>query len=117
MELVAGDLVIGHLNLGHGALARAHASPFVVASPRARNVLEASDARVATMSSGVANAGRIRFDDLQYERRRYIPMLAYGQSKLADLLLTRHLAVLAADRGWSLRSTSSWLSAMRAFGS
>ncbi|MGH2881572.1 MAG: PfkB family carbohydrate kinase [Solirubrobacteraceae bacterium] len=29
-----------------GALARAHASPFVVASPRARNVLEAPDARV-----------------------------------------------------------------------
>lgn len=53
--------------------------------------------RVATMSSGTANYGRIRFDDLQWERRRYSPHLSYAQSKLADLMLTRQLADIAAD--------------------
>ena len=71
-------------------------------------LLLAADApRVATMSSGTANYGRIRFDDLQWERRRYSPNLSYAQSKLADLMLTRHLAGVAAERGWDLLSTGA----------
>ncbi|MFE7772646.1 SDR family oxidoreductase [Streptomyces sp. NPDC057445] len=71
-------------------------------------VLLAADApRVATMSSGTANYGRIHFDDLQWERGRYSPNLAYAQSKLADLMLTRHLAAVAAERGWRLLSTGA----------
>ncbi|HET7723804.1 MAG TPA: NAD(+)--rifampin ADP-ribosyltransferase [Propionibacteriaceae bacterium] len=62
-------------------------------------------ARVATMSSGVANVGRIAFDDLNWTRRRYISGLAYAQSKLADLLMGRHLAQVATDKGWDLLST------------
>ena len=48
------------------------------------------------MSSVAARVGRIRFDDLQWERR-YRAWGAYGQSKLADLMFARHLA--AAERG------------------
>ena len=48
-------------------------------------LLAAPAPRVATMSSGTANYGRIHFDDLQWENRRYSPNLAYAQSKLADL--------------------------------
>jgi NAD(P)-dependent dehydrogenase (short-subunit alcohol dehydrogenase family) len=70
-------------------------------------VLAAADSRVVTMSSGMAAIGRIRFDDLQWERRRYSPALAYGQSKLADLMLTGHLARLAEEGGWSMRSTAA----------
>jgi NAD(P)-dependent dehydrogenase (short-subunit alcohol dehydrogenase family) len=69
-------------------------------------LLAAADPRVATMSSGTANYGRIRFDDLQWERR-YRPNLAYAQSKLADLMLTGHLATLATERGWHLLSTAA----------
>ncbi|MEN8160151.1 MAG: oxidoreductase [Myxococcota bacterium] len=47
-------------------------------------------ARVVTVSSLAHFAGRIAFDDLQSERR-YSPTLAYGQSKLANLLFTREL--------------------------
>jgi NAD(P)-dependent dehydrogenase (short-subunit alcohol dehydrogenase family) len=47
-------------------------------------------ARVVTVSSLAHFAGRIAFDDLQSERR-YNPTLAYGQSKLANLLFTREL--------------------------
>ncbi|MFZ3474109.1 SDR family oxidoreductase [Streptomyces sp. 4.24] len=70
-------------------------------------LLAAPAPRVATMSSGTANFGRIDFADLQWERRRYSPMRSYAQSKLADLMMTRHLAVLAAEHGWPLRSTAA----------
>src|SRR6204780_5459855 len=70
-------------------------------------VLAAPGPRVVTMSSGVASYGRIRFDDLQWERRRYRPNLAYAQSKLADLMLALHLADLAAQNGWNLISNGA----------
>ena len=69
-------------------------------------VLAAATPRVVTMSSGVANFGRIHFDDLQWERR-YRAWSAYGQSKLADLMMTRHLAAVATERGWNLLSTGA----------
>ena len=69
-------------------------------------VLAAAAPRVVTMSSGVANFGRIHFDDLQWERR-YRAWSAYGQSKLADLMMTRHLAAVATERGWNLLSTGA----------
>ncbi|MFD3414818.1 SDR family NAD(P)-dependent oxidoreductase [Streptomyces cyaneofuscatus] len=70
-------------------------------------LLAAPAPRVATMSSGTANYGRIHFDDLQWERRRYSPNLSYAQSKPADLMLTRQPAVIAAERGWNLLSTGA----------
>ncbi|PVE08179.1 SDR family oxidoreductase [Streptomyces scopuliridis] len=70
-------------------------------------LLSAPAPRVATMSSGTANYGRIHFEDLQWERRRYSPNLSYAQSKLANLMMTRHLAALAAERGWQLLSTGA----------
>jgi NAD(P)-dependent dehydrogenase (short-subunit alcohol dehydrogenase family) len=69
-------------------------------------VLAAPAPRIATMSSGAANFGRIQYDDLQWERR-YRPTPAYAQSKLADLMMSNHLAQLAADRGWSLLSVAA----------
>jgi NAD(P)-dependent dehydrogenase (short-subunit alcohol dehydrogenase family) len=48
-------------------------------------------ARVVTVSSGVHQAGRIDFDDLNWQRRRYRAWRAYGQSKLANLLFTSEL--------------------------
>jgi NAD(P)-dependent dehydrogenase (short-subunit alcohol dehydrogenase family) len=70
-------------------------------------LLAAPEPRVVTMSSGVASYGRIRFDDLQWERRRYRPNLAYAQSKLADLMLALHLAAIAAERDWNLMSNAA----------
>jgi NAD(P)-dependent dehydrogenase (short-subunit alcohol dehydrogenase family) len=61
--------------------------------------------RVATMSSMVANFGKIDFADLNWVTRRYSASRAYGQSKLADLMLGRHLAEVAKDKGWDLLST------------
>jgi NAD(P)-dependent dehydrogenase (short-subunit alcohol dehydrogenase family) len=69
-------------------------------------VLAAPGPRVVTMSSGVASYGRIRFDDPQW-KRGYRPNLAYAQSKLADLMMTLHLADLARQRGWNLISNAA----------
>jgi len=49
-----------------------------------------SDARVIFVSSKLHKVGSVHFDDLQLERK-YSPLLAYSQSKLAQLLVVRHL--------------------------
>ncbi len=62
-------------------------------------------ARVATMSSTAADFGRIALEDLNWVSRRYSAARVYAQSKLADLLLGRHLAEVATEKGWDLLST------------
>lgn len=69
-------------------------------------LLAAPAARVATMSSGLAQRAQIDPDDLS-SARRYRAMRAYAASKLADLLLTRHLARIADERSWALSSTAA----------
>lgn len=88
-ELQWGTNFLGHFALTNLLL------PLLLAAPAPR---------VTTMSSGAANLGRIDFDDLDWERRRYRPRAAYAQSKLADVHLARHLAHLAETRGWALLS-------------
>ncbi len=69
-------------------------------------ILAAPAARVVTMSSGVVSYGRIRFDDLQWQRH-YRPNLAYAQSKLADLMMSLRLAAVAVERDWDLMSVAA----------
>ena len=47
--------------------------------------------RVVTVSSGAHRIGRIDLSDLNWERRRYRRWLAYGQSKLANLMFAYEL--------------------------
>jgi NAD(P)-dependent dehydrogenase (short-subunit alcohol dehydrogenase family) len=53
-------------------------------------LLVTENSRVVSVSSTAHRWGRVRFDDLQRERR-YRKWLAYGQSKLANLLFVREL--------------------------
>ena len=55
--------------------------------------------RVVTVSSGAHSSGRIDFDDLNWERRRYRAWRAYGQSKLANLLFTAELQRRLTEAG------------------
>ena len=47
--------------------------------------------RVVTVASNAHRWGRINVDDLNWQRRRYHRWLAYGQSKLADLMFAYEL--------------------------
>lgn len=70
---------IGVNHLGHFALTN-------LLLPRIRG-----RGRVVTVASLAHRIGRIRVDDLNYERRRYHRMAAYAQSKLANLVFTHEL--------------------------
>ena len=61
-----------------------------------------TEPRVVTVSSMAHRAGSISFDDLSWERRRYMRWPAYGQSKLANLLFTLELARRAEEAGTDL---------------
>jgi len=54
-------------------------------------LLRTPGSRVVTVSSMAHRGGRIRFEDLHWDRGRYSKWLAYGQSKLANLLFTYEL--------------------------
>ncbi|MDT2008306.1 SDR family NAD(P)-dependent oxidoreductase [Rhodococcus opacus] len=78
--------------------------PFALTNLLLPVLLNADAPRVATMSSGTANFGRINFKDLQ-STGNYSPFRAYAQSKLADMLMAQHLATVATEQGWNLLST------------
>ncbi|MGE0788410.1 MAG: oxidoreductase [Sandaracinaceae bacterium] len=56
----------------------------------------AKGARVTVVASTAHRWGKIAFDDLDWRKRRYFRWLAYGQSKLANLLFARELAARVA---------------------
>ena len=63
--------------------------------------------RVVFLSSLAHRLGRIRLDDLNWERRGYQRWLAYGQSKLADLMLAYELEHRFVAAGSPLRSLAA----------
>ena len=70
-------------------------------------LLAAPAPRVVTTSSVAHRMGRIRWDDLQWERGRYSRWGAYGQSKLANLLFAFELDRRAGRAGTPLRSVAA----------
>jgi NAD(P)-dependent dehydrogenase (short-subunit alcohol dehydrogenase family) len=87
------ELQIGTNHLGHFALTNL--------------LLPHVTDRVVTVSSGAHRGGSIRFDDLNWERRRYQRWLAYGQSKLANLLFTLELQRRLAESGSDVRAVAA----------
>lgn len=71
------ELQLGTNHLGHFALTNL--------------LLPQITGRVVTVSSNGHRLGAIDFEDLNWERRSYRAMRAYGQSKLANLLFTTEL--------------------------
>jgi NAD(P)-dependent dehydrogenase (short-subunit alcohol dehydrogenase family) len=63
--------------------------------------------RVVTVSSGAHRFGRIRLDDLNWERGRYQRWVAYGQSKLANLLFTYELQRRLSAAGSSIHALAA----------
>ncbi len=69
-------------------------------------LLRAGHARVTTMTSIAARAGRLRFDDLQSEQR-YAPVQAYNQSKLAVMMFALELDRRSRASGWGITSNAA----------
>jgi NAD(P)-dependent dehydrogenase (short-subunit alcohol dehydrogenase family) len=63
--------------------------------------------RVVFLSSLAHRLGKIRLDDLNWERRRYQRWLAYGQSKLADLMIAYELEHRFVAAGSPLRAMAA----------
>ncbi|MCB1291683.1 SDR family NAD(P)-dependent oxidoreductase [Mycolicibacterium sp.] len=85
------ELQFGTNHLGH----------FALTGLLLKNLLDVEGSRVVVVASIAHNIrAKIDFDDLQWERRRYDRVAAYGQSKLANLMfaydLQRRLAAAEA---------------------
>ena len=80
-----------------------HLGPFALTNL----LLERITGRVVTVSSFVHRSGSIDFEDLNWERRRYRPWRAYGQSKLANLLFTAELQRRLDNAGSKVIATAA----------
>ncbi|MFD4179667.1 oxidoreductase [Rhodococcus sp. NPDC058514] len=63
--------------------------------------------RVVTLSSGIHRMGTMNLDDPNWERRRYSRWLAYGQSKLANLLFAYELDRRLSAAGSEVKSMAA----------
>jgi NAD(P)-dependent dehydrogenase (short-subunit alcohol dehydrogenase family) len=89
------ELQFGTNHLGHFALTNLLLPHVAVAG------------RVVTVSSDAHRGGAIDFDDLNWERKRYRPWRAYGQSKLANLLFTSELQRRLTEAGSTVKATAA----------
>ncbi|AXG79267.1 oxidoreductase [Streptomyces paludis] len=91
------ELQLGTNHFGHFAL-----------TGRLLPLLErTAGSRIVTVSSAAHRIGRIDFDDLNWARRTYKPMAAYGQSKLANLMFTLELRRRLTAAGSAVRATAA----------
>ncbi len=96
------ELQMGTNHLGHFAL-----------TGHLIDLLKNTDgARIVNVSSMAHKGGKIDFEDLNWEKRKYKSMKSYGDSKIANLYFTRELAdklrevdsktiVAASHPGWT----------------
>lgn len=91
------ELQFGVNHLGHFALTGL-LLPRLLATP---------GARVVNVSSVAHKFGKMNFEDLDFDKRGYKPMPAYGQSKLANLLFSLELSKRAAASGADLLVSSA----------
>jgi NAD(P)-dependent dehydrogenase (short-subunit alcohol dehydrogenase family) len=64
-------------------------------------LLEKGQGRVINMSSDAHKIGKPDFDDINWDKRKYSAMKAYGEAKLFNIYFTRSLAEKYADKGIS----------------
>lgn len=67
-------------------------APFLLTNLLLDTLRASAPARIITVASDAHVGASIPFDDLQHTQGRYRSLLAYGQSKLADIMFTYELA-------------------------
>ena len=91
------ELQFGTNHLGHFALT-AHLLDVLT---------NTKDARIVNVSSDAHQMGKINFDDLNWEKRKYSPWRAYGDSKLANLYFTFELDRKLKENKLDLTTTAA----------
>lgn len=69
-----------------------HLAPFLLTNLLLDKLKASEAARVVTVSSMAHRGGKLDFDDLNWEKRKYSRLGAYSASKLANILFTTELA-------------------------
>jgi NAD(P)-dependent dehydrogenase (short-subunit alcohol dehydrogenase family) len=76
-----------------------HLAPFLLTNLLLEQLKAGKAARVVTVSSRAHRGAVLDFDDLNWERRKFSGLGAYGASKLANILFTVELARRLAGSG------------------
>ena len=84
-----------------------HLGHFALTGQVLGSLLAAPSPRVVTIASQGHRMGRIRWDDPDWKKGRYSKWLAYGQTKLANLLFTSELDRRAGEAGTSLMAVAA----------
>jgi NAD(P)-dependent dehydrogenase (short-subunit alcohol dehydrogenase family) len=69
-----------------------HLAPFLLTNLLIEMIKASRPSRIITTSSVAHRGARIDFDDIEFKKRSYSGITAYGQSKLANILFTKELA-------------------------
>ena len=69
-----------------------HLAPFLLTKLLLPTLTKNAPARIVTVASMAYRRARLDFDDLQWERRKYLSLQAYSASKLANILFTLELS-------------------------
>ena len=76
-----------------------HLAPFLLTNLLLERLKAGKAARVVTVSSMAHRGVVLDFDDLNWEKRKFKGLRAYGESKLANILFTAELASRLAGSG------------------
>ncbi len=76
-----------------------HLAPFLLTKLLLPTLTKSTPARVVTVASMAYRRALLDFDDLQWQRRKYRTLLAYSESKLANILFTLELSRRLAGTG------------------
>jgi NAD(P)-dependent dehydrogenase (short-subunit alcohol dehydrogenase family) len=80
-----------------------HLAPFLLTNLLLETIQNSAPARIINVASDAHKMGKIDFDDLEF-KRFYFGMLAYGRSKLANILFTYELDRRLAGCGVTVNS-------------
>lgn len=79
-----------------------HLAAFVLTTALLPNLKAAAPARIIEVNSEAHRFGGLKMNDLDWSRRLYIPLQAYGAAKIAQLLTGLELAQRLKDSGVSV---------------
>jgi NAD(P)-dependent dehydrogenase (short-subunit alcohol dehydrogenase family) len=96
-------------------LAVNHLAPFLLTNLLLEKLKASAPSRIVTVASMAHHRAAFALDDLNWERRPYSPLGAYGATKLANVLFTRELARRLEGMGVTANSLHPGLVATNIF--